>query len=244
MGLPFIMAFQDAKKCNAKSKRTGNPCRNVAVSGSTKCRMHGGKTPRGIASPHFKTGANSKFAYLPGNYFARIEKVAGDQIENLEQSIEIQKVLESKYLEKLNSTESTEAWKRLHQAVREYDEATHEAKDAADKAARQAQAFGMIRFIVKEGLSETFLHRDIQAIHETQRKISETISKMRKEQQDIYTREQWIELMVTLAGVLRETIKDRSVLSAIQNKLYELSNKGNKGDNAERKNVRQLTDGR
>ncbi len=36
------MAFIHAKKCNAKSKRSGKECRNPAVTGSTKCRLHGG----------------------------------------------------------------------------------------------------------------------------------------------------------------------------------------------------------
>jgi hypothetical protein len=50
-------------QCNAKAKSTGQQCRRRAVSGSTKCTVHGGLTPKGAASPHFKTGRYSK--YLP-----------------------------------------------------------------------------------------------------------------------------------------------------------------------------------
>jgi len=32
-------------QCTAKSKRSGEQCRKRAVNGSTKCHMHGGKTP-------------------------------------------------------------------------------------------------------------------------------------------------------------------------------------------------------
>lgn len=32
--------------CNAKSKRSGEKCKNMAVRGMTKCRIHGGKTPK------------------------------------------------------------------------------------------------------------------------------------------------------------------------------------------------------
>ena len=35
------MAFK-GNRCNAKSKRTGNQCRQPVVAGSTKCRLHGG----------------------------------------------------------------------------------------------------------------------------------------------------------------------------------------------------------
>jgi len=44
-------------QCTAKSKRSGKRCKRWASPGRTKCRMHGGRTPRGKDSPHFKHGA-------------------------------------------------------------------------------------------------------------------------------------------------------------------------------------------
>jgi hypothetical protein len=37
------MAFMDARLCVAMSMRSRQQCRNPAVRGMTKCRMHGGK---------------------------------------------------------------------------------------------------------------------------------------------------------------------------------------------------------
>lgn len=48
-------------KCGAKRKRDGKPCTNNAMENG-KCRLHGGLTPRGKDSPHFKTGLYSKYA--------------------------------------------------------------------------------------------------------------------------------------------------------------------------------------
>ena len=43
------MAFKDAKQCKAKSKRSGERCRNPAVVGFEVCRMHGAnKAKRGV----------------------------------------------------------------------------------------------------------------------------------------------------------------------------------------------------
>jgi hypothetical protein len=39
------MAFKDAKRCKAHSKRTGEPCKNPAVIGFDVCRMHGAHGP-------------------------------------------------------------------------------------------------------------------------------------------------------------------------------------------------------
>jgi len=43
-------------KCGAKSKRTGQPCKNNAVAGSKRCRMHGGKSKSGEESGTYKNG--------------------------------------------------------------------------------------------------------------------------------------------------------------------------------------------
>ena len=65
------MAFAHAAQCTAKTKTTGQRCKAPAVTGSTKCRMHGGKTPRGVDSPHLKTGLYSK--YLPAQIGDKVQ---------------------------------------------------------------------------------------------------------------------------------------------------------------------------
>ena len=68
--------------CTANCKRTGQACRNRPVRGRTVCRMHGGKTPRGIAHPSFKSGRYSKD--LPTNLAARYEEsLKSDSLKSL-----------------------------------------------------------------------------------------------------------------------------------------------------------------
>lgn len=205
------------KKCGAKTK-SGKSCQITSVMENGRCRLHGGATPKGIASPHFKTGKSSKYIYLPKNYAPRLENTITDFITNLEESIAIQKALETRYLEKLGTNESTEAWSKLRKAVSDYDDATHK-EDPKEKAIGQAQAFGMIRFIVEDGLSESFLHSDIQRLHEGQRKLSETLSKVRKESQEIYTQEQWMEMLSFLLQIIKNNVKDRKILNNIQTEI-------------------------
>ncbi len=50
-------------RCTAKAKGSQSQCKNPVAPGRTKCRFHGGATPRGLASPHFKHGRYSK--HLP-----------------------------------------------------------------------------------------------------------------------------------------------------------------------------------
>ena len=46
-------------RCGAKN-RNGNPCQKWPLNGRTRCKNHGGKSLRGVASPSFKNGRYSK----------------------------------------------------------------------------------------------------------------------------------------------------------------------------------------
>src|SRR5579864_3094582 len=48
------------KQCAATSKTTGKRCTQPVAPGHRVCRYHGGKTPSGVASPHFKHGERTK----------------------------------------------------------------------------------------------------------------------------------------------------------------------------------------
>lgn len=63
-------------RCRARSKQRGEQCRNTAVPGMAVCRYHGGATPVGPDSPHFKTGRYSRHA--PTRLAARIDAALQD----------------------------------------------------------------------------------------------------------------------------------------------------------------------
>ena len=64
------------RQCTAMSKRSGVQCRKPAMRGRTVCLAHGGRTPRGVASPHFKTGRYSRS--LPVHLVADYERARQD----------------------------------------------------------------------------------------------------------------------------------------------------------------------
>ena len=54
----FKGAEWDGLRCGARSRRTGQPCRNLRVAGCARCRMHGGRPkPPGQARPKPAPGA-------------------------------------------------------------------------------------------------------------------------------------------------------------------------------------------
>lgn len=83
-------------QCTATSKQSGERCKRAAADGSSKCYIHGGKTPRGADSPNLKHGRYS--AYLKDSLKSKLDDVqAGDPLDLLPE-LEVQRVLLSDYL--------------------------------------------------------------------------------------------------------------------------------------------------
>lgn len=73
------------KRCTATSKSTGQQCRQAAVAGSTKCHYHGGRTPRGEASPHWRGGRHARHL---------VDRLLGAYGESLASSEQLESVAE------------------------------------------------------------------------------------------------------------------------------------------------------
>jgi hypothetical protein len=58
--LDIIKALGPIDRCGAKT-RSGEPCKNAKMQPAGRCRMHGGASLRGIASPRYVHGKYSKY---------------------------------------------------------------------------------------------------------------------------------------------------------------------------------------
>ena len=115
------MSISDAPKCNAKSKRTGKKCRNAAVTDSTKCRMHGGKSAKGFSSPRYVDGSRSKYlAHLPESKQERYEQNAKfiDK-PTVEEEINLTTVHLQETIQCLNDSSLFDNWESIRGVVEE-----------------------------------------------------------------------------------------------------------------------------
>src|SRR5262249_55581059 len=51
----------DGERCGAKLRGKNAVCKRRPLKGRKRCRLHGGNTPAGVASPHFRHGRRSKY---------------------------------------------------------------------------------------------------------------------------------------------------------------------------------------
>ena len=92
-------------QCKAWSRRNQQQCRNHAMKGLAVCRMHGGKTPRGPASVHYKDGRHSRF--LPARMFAAYKAAGLDpELMSLRQDLAL---LEARMIDVLQRVDTGEA---------------------------------------------------------------------------------------------------------------------------------------
>ena len=69
-----------APRCQAKSNRTGLPCRSPAVQGYRVCRMHGarGGAPAGKKNGNFRHGGRTKDATNASRYVNELARLLRD----------------------------------------------------------------------------------------------------------------------------------------------------------------------
>jgi hypothetical protein len=67
----------EAPRCRAKSKRTGQPCRSPAVNGFRVCRMHGarGGAPEGKGNGNFRHGRRTKEVTEASRFISQLARL-------------------------------------------------------------------------------------------------------------------------------------------------------------------------
>lgn len=115
-------------QCNAKAKSTQTQCKNPAILGNAKCRLHGGKSLRGEAHPNFKHGKFSE--YLPIRLLKIYDEVAETEITNiLDRNIMLRETFLREKLAMIDDApDSAIIWKELRQKV---DDLTEHFEDTA-----------------------------------------------------------------------------------------------------------------
>src|SRR3954452_17185048 len=98
-------------QCGAKT-RSGAPCRTRPMPNG-RCRMHGGKSLAGAASPAFKTGRHS--TYLPVRLLAGYQEAERDpELLALRDEIALIDSRLADVLSRVDSGESSRIWRSLN----------------------------------------------------------------------------------------------------------------------------------
>lgn len=214
-------------QCNAKSKSTGERCKQPAVDGSSKCRYHGGLTPRGVASPHFKHGRRSK--YLPNRLMEHYQEALDDpRLLELRDDIALIDARLAELITRVSADQDVgpARWKALQAAFYDYEEAII-AKDG-DKA--QA-AWRVMEALITKAVTDYNLWGTIQETIQQRRRLVESERQRLVQMQQMVTAEQAVAAMTALVAAVRANVRDGAILQNIQVEYERLTRLNNQPGN-------------
>lgn len=196
-------------QCIAKSKQSGQQCKRSASPGYQVCAIHGGRTSRGIASPHFKTGRHSKA--LPERLAARYaESSNDDELLGLRDEIALTDALIEDTIAKLDTGGSKAHFVALGQKWTEYQRLKRSHKDLEADA-----ALFEVGDLITEGLRDFTVLDDLARLIEQRRKLTESERKRLVDMQNMITAEEAILFVSALQEAVRRNVSDRNTLGAI-----------------------------
>jgi hypothetical protein len=196
-------------QCTARSKRTGEQCRDHAMKGRNVCYHHGGKTPRGFALPHTKTGRHSKDlpTRLSGRY---LESLNDPDLLNLSDDIALTDAFIEDARKGLDHGESGRLFAEL-KATWDQLMTAQRNKDAAAVQMHMAELGALIR----QGVGAYAARNEATQLIDQRRKLVESESKRRVQMQDMITSEKAMLLTSALLDAVVRHVDDPRILAAI-----------------------------
>ena len=186
------------------------------MTGSSKCRMHGGSSLAGIASPSFKHGRYSK--HLPERLASRYaEALADPKLLELRDDIALLDVRLGELVGRVDTAESASHWK----AVQTAHSALKVAIGSKDSAAFQV-AMVALGEAVDVGGSDYGLWREIAELVEQRRKLSESERKYQIAAQQMISSEQAMVLLAGVVAVIQRHVASKELLGLISYDLRSL----------------------
>ncbi|MFN7949450.1 MAG: HGGxSTG domain-containing protein [Blastocatellia bacterium] len=193
--------------CGAMT-RSGQPCHSPAMPNG-RCRMHGGTTPSGVASPHFIHGGYSK--HLPLRLAARINELTADPLL-LELRGDVAVITHRLYelYGRLYDGESGALWQELQDALKEL-----RLQRASKNTARMVLALTRIEQLIERGASdqETWAEINQQTLLRT--RMIEAERRRLHETGQMIPAERVMAFAAALTEAVRRHVTDRKTLEAI-----------------------------
>lgn len=196
------------RQCDAKSKQSGQRCKNPAMANG-KCRLHGGKTPKGVASPHYKHGRYSK--YGPSSLRdAAAEFLRDPDLLSLQSNLALCDARIADVLTKLDEGGSYDALATLRKLRGEY----RAAAVRKDQEAQIAQLREMFR-VIDEASDTVALLGELDKLTEQRRRLVDTETKRQTSDLTSITIERAYGFVDVLLDIVARHVKERTILQGI-----------------------------
>jgi len=188
-----------------------------------RCRIHGGKSLAGPASPSYKHGRYSR--YLPSHLVERYQEAITDpELLALRDEIALVDVRLAALLQRIDTGETTSLWSKLLAIHIQMQQALAGEDDEVFQNAFQALG-ATIECGGREDDTWIAINRQL----EQRRKLVESERKRLVEMQQMITAEQAMILLTAVVDVIRQNVTDRDTLASISTGIKQLVSAGPRG---------------
>lgn len=199
-----------ANRCNAKSKSTGEQCKNPAKPNG-KCRNHGGNSlPAGPLHPNIKHGRYSKVK-MPAKLAARYEEAMNDpEYLSMRNELALTDGMLAERLETMDEGGAGDLWKSARKTYALLDSAI----TSADLPGIRSAMFDL-KDIINAGASEHAARTELRDLIKDRQRIAEGITKQIVTMRQVVTVEQSMVMMGRIIDMIENEVSDldtRSVL--------------------------------
>jgi hypothetical protein len=191
------------QQCTATSKRTGERCAAWAMRGKEVCYHHGGKSPVGAGSPHFRDGARSKAgAIFTGDALEHYEVArTDDRYLELREDLAVLDTLLVEALKHARVGEGGALWKDLRRAWAHF-----RAVPASDVDGTRAAAHTEVNRLIKDGVERYKAQEHALGILERKRRTTETERRRILDQERTITQVQAMSFVAAMVALIREAV--------------------------------------
>lgn len=206
--------------CGGKTKK-GTPCKETRLYPNGRCRKHGGPTPNGPASPHYKTGKWSDYA--PEHLIDRYQQWRSDpQLLNLSDDIALTDARISDLLSRVDTGESGAMWKVLRRLNAEAIAALR-----SGSAAEAAYALTELNRLINAASQDYAMWSEIIGLMDSKRKGVESQRRAMVEAKLMLSVDQAVMFADALLEAVRNNVSDVETLSAISTEFNSILSREN-----------------
>jgi hypothetical protein len=204
----------DNNYCGAKT-RSGQPCRGKRMPNG-RCRMHGGGSLGGIASPNFKHGRYSK--YLPSRLAERYQEAVKDpELLALREEIALVEARIHDLMGRVDAGEAGSLWKETQRIYTDL-------RQAISKGDANAMATALDRMgeIIENGRGDYAAWSEIYKLIEQRRRLAESERKRLIDMEQMISSERAMVMISNISNLIHENVTDRVALVRIAEGLRKL----------------------
>jgi hypothetical protein len=204
-------------QCAGTSKASGGPCPRPAMKGRTVCYHHGGKTPRGLASPQTTHGRYSR--HLPTRMAARYQEAQADpELLVLRDEIALLDSRLSDILSRVDTGESGALWSELTKSWEAFSLAR-----SAGNVPKMTELLAHHEALLTRGRADYAAWAEIGSLLDRRARFVESERRRYVEMQQMVSVEQAMLFLGAVTDAIRRHVSDRDTLSALGRELEHLA---------------------